>query len=61
MSLRRCPDCGKAISSQAAACPYCGRERMDVTLPGPGWLWVLIVLTGFASIPLVMWYIGHHS
>ena len=47
MALIRCPDCEREISSEAAACPHCGRPRlavkyvekktiasMDVTLPG---------------------------
>jgi uncharacterized OB-fold protein len=59
MALRRCPDCGWSVSSQAVKCPRCGRERFDVTLPGSGWLWVLIVLAAFTAAPFVVWWVNH--
>ena len=27
MSLRKCPDCGRDVSSSASACPHCGRPN----------------------------------
>jgi len=31
MSLRKCPDCGKDVSSAAPACPHCGRPNRKAT------------------------------
>lgn len=33
MSLRRCPECGKDVSSSARACPHCGRPRSRSRFP----------------------------
>ena len=33
MSLRKCPDCGKSVSSSARACPHCGRPSKKARLP----------------------------
>lgn len=49
MALITCPDCKKAISAEAQACPKCGRPITDEdrkkTLPGCGkmFLWILIL------------------
>lgn len=34
MGLVNCPDCGKQVSTEAIACPYCGRP---VKAQGGGW------------------------
>ena len=33
MSLRKCPDCSKDVSSSAPSCPHCGRPRKKSHLP----------------------------
>ena len=35
MALAKCPDCGRKVSTEAAACPHCGRpiEQLEITFP----------------------------
>ncbi len=48
MSLRKCPDCGKDVSSSARACPHCGRPSNEARLP-----FELVGGLGFAVICIV--------
>jgi hypothetical protein len=48
VSLRKCPDCGKGVSSSARACPQCGRPSKKTRLPIE-----LVGGLGFAVICLV--------
>lgn len=34
MSLKTCRDCGNQVSSEAPACPNCGRPRKDLIASG---------------------------
>lgn len=39
MALMRCPECGKEISSKAAACPSCGNPIAPASQPRPNTIW----------------------
>jgi hypothetical protein len=43
MALTTCPDCKNEISTDAAACPRCGRPTKDATRGSPVLAWVLLV------------------
>lgn len=45
MSLRKCPDCGQDVSSEARACPHCGRPNRRSSSP--------IELSGILVIAIV--------
>jgi hypothetical protein len=65
MSLMKCPECGREVSSAAAACPACGHpihptQQVVVTAPPPpvksdGLAGCLGLLLG----PVGLWYKGH--
>lgn len=66
MALIKCPECGKEISERASACPHCGypinhhssQQRAEDYTPKkimpPVWLRIIIVVTSFATIPLMI-------
>ena len=35
MALIMCPDCGQSVSSEAPACPHCGRPIRPTVAPAP--------------------------
>jgi predicted amidophosphoribosyltransferase len=59
MSLMTCPDCTKEISTDARACPHCGRPK-DLTIDekiqqfGKGMGAVGKFLTALVTIPILI-------
>lgn len=48
MGLVRCADCGMEVSSEAKACPKCGRPASRKRWLTPGRIVLLVVLAVFA-------------
>lgn len=57
MPLLPCPECGKEISTNAAACPNCGAPRKMAKKAKAGWpLWRwLVCLCGIAILAVSAW------
>ncbi len=53
MSLRKCPDCGKDVSSSAPSCPHCGRPLRKSSLWAGLAGALVLVVTGV--VILVRW------
>ncbi|MEO7208123.1 MAG: hypothetical protein ABI145_15390 [Steroidobacteraceae bacterium] len=51
MALVKCKECAKEISSEAEACPNCGRKKPK---PTSGLTWVIAGIFGFAIISTMM-------
>lgn len=49
MAIRKCSDCGEAISTRALACPHCGGDRRVISWDeerqrrGDYWLYTLLI------------------
>lgn len=56
MALRPCRECGKEVSSDANACPHCGKRIQKKTSTGTGCLAIII---GFVVIAAVIGSIQH--
>lgn len=57
MSLIKCEECGKEISSKARTCPHCGAKPEKNV---PGWVWLTIILLGMVFVSaLINGAIGH--
>ncbi len=50
MALVQCEECGKPVSTKAAACPHCGVAHQKKKRKGWSWLYVLPVLIIFSVI-----------
>jgi len=52
VALEKCSECGKEISSLAAACPSCGAPRTPAVTKRPRsrWVWWLIAIIGVAVV-----------
>lgn len=48
MALLKCPDCGSDVSSEAAACPKCGRKARSKVSP-------LRIVGMLAIVALLIW------
>jgi hypothetical protein len=54
MALRPCKECGKQISSDATACPHCGKKVKSGMGAGGGCLTVILVLIILGAIGSLM-------
>jgi len=60
MAMVFCEDCGEKVSTDATACPHCGKPREDKQ-PAKGWLSVFITsafVTHFAVLTAVVTLVG---
>ncbi len=58
MALIKCKECGKEISSAAAACPNCGKPVVKTTLAAKGCLSVIVVV---GVLALMGYCAGNHE
>jgi len=52
MSLEKCPDCSRDISSSARKCPHCGAVRPWRVQPGTLMLFVALIVLGLLVLAL---------
>jgi predicted nucleic acid-binding Zn ribbon protein len=63
MALVTCQECGKDVSSEAAACPHCGYSRKPQVKKKKRFRWSVILITVILALLAVMMLgkIGEHA
>lgn len=55
MTLVKCKECGKEISSKAEVCPHCGKKHKQLSSTGFDLFLIIVVLPIIAAVIILLW------